>query len=137
MTGPEIFERAKRAQAERTGIRAKVRVPSELWYKVRQCASACAVPTEEYVLSVCRAVSSGKINVPIIHTEQIGTRGESETVWVRVPAGFDISAASLRSTLLAGVEYTAERIKPAPEMPVEGVDYLLDGKNYGKGIGVK
>ena len=116
--------------AKRAGIRVKARVPSELWQRVRACVEACHVSAEDYVCSVCRGFSTGTLCVPIGENLPKGTRGESETVWVRVPADFDRSAENLRRALLAGVAYTESKIPaPRPRL-VEGVHYLVEGKTY-------
>lgn len=130
MTGSEIIERAKLAQQRRTGIRVKVRVPSELWHDVRRCADACKTSAEEYVCAACRHAVSGRLCVPILENTQLGTREESETVWVRVPKGFDTAAESLRPVLAAAVAYTLPKIRFAPSAPTEGRDYLIEGKEY-------
>jgi len=132
MTGPEIIARAKNAQQRRVGIRIKARVPSDLWYNVRRCADACNSSAEEYVCAACRHYAAGRLRVPIAENTQMGTREDSETVWIRVPKGFDTSAESLRPALAAAVAYTLPKIRLPPNTPIEGRDYLLEGKAYTK-----
>ena len=130
MTGAEIIAHAKQAQKRRAGVRVKVRVPSELWHNVRRCADDCKCSAEEYVYSACFGYVSGRLRVPININTQMGTREESETVWIRVPEGFDTSAESLRPVLGAAVVFTLTRISLPPIIPIEGLDYLIDGKTY-------
>ena len=130
MTGSEIIERAKQAQQRRVGIRVKVRVPSELWHNVRMCADACKSSAEEYTCAACRHYAAGRLRVPNSENIQLGTREESETVWIRAPKGFDTSAESLRPALAAAVAYTLPKIRFPPNSPIEGLDYLIEGKPY-------
>lgn len=132
MTGSEIFARARKAQLERAGVRSKVRVPSELWHRVRLCADACHASAEDYVCAACRRAADGRLRVPPRENTQKGTREDSETVWIRTPAGFDTAAENLRPILLAAVEHTEARVKPQPCILVEGVDYLVEGRNYSR-----
>lgn len=137
MTGTEIIERARRAQRQRHGIRVKVRIPTAIWHRVREAASVCKTSNEEYVNLICRAVESERIRVTLLNKLEIGTfsEPETETVWIRCPVGFDTSALHLRSVLIAGcyiTEASAKKMQVDTDTPtpIEGVDYLLEGKSY-------
>ena len=131
MTSTEIMDRAKKYQIERAGVRVKIRIPSELWEQVQQCANTCGQSAEDYVECVCHAVKVGRFSVPNGVFNEIGTRDNSITVWVRVPEGFDTSAPVLRPILKTAVARTIAAMPPMPErVPVEGVDYLVEGRNY-------
>lgn len=125
--------RLRDVQKELDGERVKVRLPSPLLYRLRRCAAAFEVGLSEFVNSSCRAFSLGKFpRVPNDEKAQVGTREESETVWVRLPAGFDSSARNLRAALDAAASWYEPRIKPRPavRLPVEGVDYILLNRRY-------
>lgn len=125
--------RLRDVQKELDGERVKVRLPSPLLDRLRRCAYAFDVGLSEFVNCSCRAFASGKFpRVPTDEKTQVGTRDESETVWVRLPAGFDASARNLRSALSAAVAWYEPRIQSRPpvRMPVEGVDYILLNRRY-------
>lgn len=128
-----LIARIRDAQKELDGERVKVRLPSSLLDRLRRCAYAFEVGLSEFVNSSCRAYASGKFpRVPTDEKTQVGTREESETVWVRLPAGFDASARNLRAALSSAVSWYEPRIKPrsAVRLPVEGVDYILLNRRY-------
>lgn len=131
MTGSEIMERAIKYQKERQGVRVKIRIPSALWEQIQMCANQCGQSPEDYVECVCHAVKVGKLCVPNGVFCEVGTREASATVWVRVPHGFDTSAGNIRPILKTAVARTIAAMPPMPErLPVEGVDYLVEGRIY-------
>ena len=133
MRGEEIVRRARELERERDGVRAKVRLPSALWARVRRCAAAVPVPVEEWVCSAVRAWERGKFDgVTYDEKDVLGTREGSETPWVRVPAGWRDAGGDLRRALAAAAAWHEPRLRePRPqkgtERWVEGRDYLVEG----------
>ena len=125
MTGAEIIKRAEAAQKARDGVRVKVRVPRGLWDQVKACAAICKISTEEYVCSVCRAVSLGWLITSPDSDRLVGTREDSATVWVRVPTGFDTCATNLRAALSAGVSRTMSRTANGYAHPGQDECYVI------------
>lgn len=132
MRGEEIVRRARELAREREGARAKVRLPSKLWARVRRCAAAVPVPADEWVCSAVRAWIAGKYDgVTYGENDVLGTRDGSETPWVRVPRGFDVRDGDLRRALAAACAWHEPRIReprpqPGTETWVAGRDYLVE-----------
>ena len=132
--GEALIQAAKAAQRERVGLRIKARVPSPLWSDVKRCANACGWSAEEWVCAICRMYAKGRLGVPTVDYSGMGTREESEPVWVRVPIGFKSDSDNLRKALAAGVEWYVPKIpKPVTNL-VEGKDYFIEGRSYSGAI---
>lgn len=131
----DLRMRLQAAADDMKGERIKVRLPYEILYRTKCCAEAFGINFSEFVNSSCRSVRAGKIpRVPSCVLTQKGTREGSETVWVRVPRGYDVTARNLRETLLSACAFYEPHIQKLADVfrPEEGVDYLIGGKNYTK-----
>lgn len=128
------MQRLLNAERELEGIRIKVRLPNFMIDRMNRVANLFDIDISEFVCSACRGVY-GVLGVPTCENDLVGTRDASESIWVRVPRGFDRSAPSLRAAIWTAIAYYEERINKierssASPRPREGVDYILPGRNY-------
>ena len=108
MTSSELIARAHAAQAERDGLRVKVRLPRSLKTRAENCAAACADDLAEWSAKACRRL----LRVPTERTAPKVTRDDSTPVWLRAPAG--MPPARIRLALLLAVEHAEPLLRPPP-----------------------